>query len=788
MRTADYIRATSIAEAADALKNENALLSAGGTDLIGVIKDKLLPTQPDTVVSIKAIPALDTIREEADGIHIGAAATLRAISDSALLRAKAPALCEAAYSVATPNIRNTATIGGNICQDIRCWYYRYPNNLGGRIDCARKEGNLCYAMMGENRYHSIFGAAKVCETACTGECPAKTDISAYMELVRAGKMDEAAQILLEVNPMPAITSRVCAHFCMEGCSRNRYDEALNIGSVERYLGDMILDNPEKYMHGATKENGKSVAIIGSGPAGLTTAYYLRQAGYAVTMYEKQPEAGGCLMYAIPAFRLPKDIVRKFVSLLTGYGIKIQCNTTVGQDITLDDIVKANDSVMLDTGTWKRPLIGLSGEELTRFGLDFLVAVNTYMSEKPGSNVVVVGGGNVAMDVAITAKRLGAKSVRMLCLEDRDNMPANQEEIERALEEDIEILNGWGPRQVIRNEHGVCGMEFKRCTRSHDEQGRFSPLYDEEDLKTLDADVVFMAIGQKADLDFLEGAFSVEVERGRIMAREDQMTSVPGIFVAGDAATGPSTVVMAIAAGKATAVSINRYLQGEKLPVEDVCDAREQRDVLTFDAACKSCKAAIKQSMLPTDQRAMDKEDMAGVSTSEAQAEAGRCFNCGCLAVNSSDVANMLLVYDATIKTNQRTLSAAELLASKTRVKDVLLPDEIVTGVVVPVLPEGTVQAYNKYRQRKSIDFAIVAVASAYTVKEGTIADARIVLGACAPVPMRATAAERYLVGKKPTQDVARQAADLALQDAFALDKNAYKIDLAKTMVARSLDI
>lgn len=328
MRNFTYVAPQAVEEAARLLKEPGAVAMGGGTDLLGELKDGLLAEYPAIVVNLKKLPGAGEIEVKEDGLHIGAAVTLREVASSDTVKGSWPALAEAARSVATPNLRNTATIAGNLCQDIRCWYYRYPDILGGKINCARKEGQQCLAMMGENRYHSIFGAAKVCETPCTGNCPAHTDISAYMELIRAGEIDKAARVILEVNPMPAITSRVCAHFCMEGCNRNAYDESLNVGGVERYLGDYILAGSDTYMKAPEKENGKHISIVGSGPAGLTAAYYLRQGGYRVTVYEKLKEAGGCLSYAIPAYRLPKDIVRAFVAALEKMGVVFRCGCKV----------------------------------------------------------------------------------------------------------------------------------------------------------------------------------------------------------------------------------------------------------------------------------------------------------------------------------------------------------------------------------------------------------------------------------------------------------------------------
>lgn len=786
MKNFTYINPSSVEEASELLKHPGTVAMGGGTDLIGVLKDGLLPEYPNQVVNLKKLPGLSEIEVKEDGLHIGAAATLRQVADSEAVKESWEALSTAARSVATPNIRNTATIAGNLCQDIRCWYYRYPDILGGKINCARKSGHLCSAMMGENRYHSIFGAAKVCETPCTGNCPAHTDISAYMEMVRAGKYEDAARVILEVNPMPAITSRVCAHFCMESCNRNTYDESLNVGGIERFLGDMVLEHPETFMQRPKEENGKHISIVGSGPAGLTAAYYLRQSGFGVTVYEKQKEAGGCLSYAIPAYRLPKDIVRNFVSVLEAMGVVFHCGCNVGTDITLDEIYKKSDSVMLDTGTWKRPLIGLSGEELTRFGLEFLIDVNNYMLDKPGSDVVVVGGGNVAMDVAITAKRLGANRVTMVCLEQRDSMPANEEEITRALEEDIKIVNGWGPKEILRTDGKVSGIVFKSCPQVLDETGRFNPVYDEENLLTLDADVIMMAIGQKADLDFLEGAYEVETERGRIKALEGNKTSVEGIFAGGDVTTGPATVIKAIAAGKETAIAIRKYCQMEALEVEKAAAARLRKKLASFTNECRHSHEAAKASLLSVEDRAMDKEDLSGLNEGAVKSEAARCFNCGCLAVNPSDVANMLYAYGAKIRTNLRELDAEAFFAGSARVTDTLKPGEIVLEIIVPKPADGTVAVYDKYRTRKSIDFAILAVAGTYRLEEKTVKEISLVLGAAAPIPMKLKEAEQYLLGKELTKETAGQAAEIALKDAIPLEMNGYKIEMAKVMIRRFL--
>ena len=251
-------------------------------------------------------------------------------------------------------------------------------------------------------------------------------------------------------------------------------------------------------------------------------------------------------------------------------------------------------------------------------------------------------------------------------------------------------------------------------------------------------------------------------------------------------TGPATVIKAIAAGLTTAKSINNYCRLPELPVETVTRDRKHKSLVTFDAGCKNCHSANHGAMLRAEDRGIHKEDQSGLDASAVRCEAGRCFNCGCLAVNPSDMANMLYAYGAKVITTQRELDAATFFASCTRVTDLLRKGEIVTEIVVPHLPEGAVARYDKYRIRDSIDFAVVAVASVYRVTDGTVQDASLVLGAVAPVPMKRLGAEAYLKGKVLTADVAAQAAELALEGALPLEKNAYKIDMAKTMVRRSL--
>ena len=388
MKQFDYIDAATVDEAAKAKAN-GADIIAGGTDLLGVLKKRILPEYPAEVVNLKSVQGLDGIERTETGVRIGANARLADIAENETVKALCPGFAEAAGSVASRLIRSQATLGGNMCQDVRCWYYRYPNQLGGRIDCARKDGTRCYAFTGENKFHSIFGGMRVHRTGCSDRCPGHIDIPDYLEKLRAGDIDGACEILMRKNPIPAITSRVCSHFCMMGCVRSQYDEEVNIGQIERYLGDYILAHKDKFMPAPEHEMGRSVGIVGAGPAALSAAFYLRKKGYAVTVIDRMPEPGGLLMYAIPEYRIPKDKVREVVRAIADMGVVFKTNVHVGDDVQLEDIIAQYDSVFLDTGAWKRNIIGIDGEELTQFGLEFLVEVKSWMRDKSGSDVVVV---------------------------------------------------------------------------------------------------------------------------------------------------------------------------------------------------------------------------------------------------------------------------------------------------------------------------------------------------------------------------------------------------------------
>ena len=784
MRYFDHINAESFESAGKAIKeNPKAKVIAGGTDLLDVIKQEFLAESPDCIVNLKTIPNSDHITADADCLKIGALAKLADIAESEVVRERAPMLAKAAESVATPIIRNTATIGGNLCQETRCWYYRYPHEIGGRINCLRKGGEECYALHGRNQYHSVFGGVKVHLSPCVNGCPAGTDIPGYLERLRDNDIDGAARIIMRVNPFPALTARVCAHLCQENCNHEKYDERVGTGNIERYVGDYILENSDRFYIAPKKETGTKIGIVGAGPAGLSAAYYLRKEGHSVTIYDRMDEAGGMLQYAIPAYRLPKSYVQNTVAALEKMGVEFILKTEIGKDITPADLEQKYEKIFYDIGAWKRTVIGLEGEELTVFGLDFLIEVKNWMEGKLGTDVLVVGGGNVAMDVAVTAKRLGAANVTLVCVESEKEMPAGREEVERCREAGVKIINSYGVKKVLRDGEKIKGMELVKCTSVFDEAGRYAPVYDQSVCTQVKASSILMAVGQQVDLSFLDEKYQLQLtERGHIAVDNTFKTSKKGVYAGGDVTSGPATVIEAIAAGHGAAASINRELG---VVIQFECEDNTNPCFLTFDPDSILSKESAKLPGRPFEKRTLDDEDYSGLTWEQTKQEASRCYNCCCLAVNPSDVAPVLLALDAIIRTNLRDIRAIDFFTKSPQIEKVLTPGEMVTEIEVPACG-GYKTSYKKFRLREAVDFAIVGLATAYKAENGKIVDARIVASGVAPVPYRLRDVEEYVKGKAIDCDMAAEAGTKSKCGALCLSENSYKLQVMKTYIKDSL--
>ncbi|MBI5240135.1 MAG: FAD binding domain-containing protein [Elusimicrobia bacterium] len=784
MRGFAYQRAVSVKEASALIAREpgRAAALAGGTDLLGTLKDNIHAAYPEILVDLKAVPGLRRIKATKGGLAIGALATLAELASHPATRARYPLLAQAAKAVASPQIRNMGTVAGNICQEPRCWYYRTPGNL---FHCLRKGGGRCGAMFGENRYHSVFGAARMAASPCQSACPNRTDVPAVMSALRRGDPAAAARTLLEVNPLPAVTGRICPHYCESDCGRTGYDEAVSIREVERFLGDYSLEHAQELYQAPRSDTRQRVAVAGSGPAGLAAAYFLRKAGHRVTVFERNPVAGGMLAYCIPSYRLPREVLDKVVAALKGMGVEFQLGAEAGgAGLSFAALRKRHDALFLGTGLWRQKSLGLEDEGLLVGGLQFLLDCRAGKASCAGRRVLVIGGGSVAVDVAVSALRLGAAGVAMACLESRADMPAFPEDIEQALLEKVELLPSWGPSKVIASGGRLKGMELVRCTEVFDREKRFRPVFDHSVTRTFAADDVILAIGLRADLSY--AGRSLKLGRGLIAAHEETMaTNLKGVFAGGDAVSGPASVVSAIAAGRKAAQAIDSFLAGRKAKASRQ-DRRAPGAMLDFNAAALARSGRAQVPQTPPERRRIDREDRPTLGRAAAEAEARRCANCGCVAVNASDLAPALLALGARIRTTKRTLPAAEFFASRPMQSTALAAGELVTEVFIPAPAPGARQGFLKFRLRNAIDFPIVSVASVLDLEGGKLGSASIALGAVAPVPLRAQEAEAFLKGRAPDEDTAARAGDIAVQACHPLAKNGFKVQLVRALLRKAI--
>ncbi len=781
LKSFKHLDVTSVGQATSNLAKykEKAKLVAGGTDLLGVLKDNIHPNYPEFLLNIKTISGLDYIIEDKDGLRIGALTKLCDIEKTNVIKKKYKVLAEAVRSVASFQIRNMGTLGGNICQEPRCWYYRNPENM---FYCIRKGGKICNALTGDNRYHSIFGAARVINPPCTSNCPGQVKIASYLSKIREGELQEAAKILLDCNPIPAITGRVCPHFCEEDCNRGEFDESVSIRSIERFMGDYILKNSSKIVKPTKKNTGKKVAIIGSGPAGLTAAYYLANVGHSVTIFEQFSKAGGMMRVGIPHYRLPSEVLDFEVEKILKVGIELKPNTKIESIGPLFN--QGYDAVFLALGAHRGIKMGIGGEDTEGVidGASFLKDVSSGKKMRIGENIAVVGGGNVAIDSARTALRLGAKKVSIIYRRTRDEMPASNEEIEGALEEGIELVFLVTPVKVERNGNNLILTCVQMELGEPDASGRRRPKPVQGSEFALEFDNLITAIGQ---LPEIPANFGLEIEGGNtIRVNPDTLaTTRERVWAGGDVATGPATVIEAIAAGKKAAASINLYLNG---PEAKSVDEETTNLFGRFNSTCLSKTNRIRVSELPISKRISDSEVVLSLEMNEIEAEANRCFNCGCAAVSASDIAPALMALEAKIKTSKRTIEAEDFFTAGLMKTTVLDSDELVEEILIPASKNESKQSYLKFRIRNSIDFPIVSVASVFSVDSERINDAKIVLGAVAPVPIRIREAEKFLRGKVPCEEVAQEAGNIAVKRAIPLSKNEYKVQLIRAFIRKAV--
>ncbi len=473
---------------------------------------------------------------------------------------------------------------------------------------------------------------------CVEACPAGIDIPGYLRLIAQGKVDDAYALIREKVPFPGILGRVCTHPCEGVCRRGDvFNQPIAICALKRYVADNVGKVSEQVIN-IEKDTGHKIAIVGAGPAGLTAAFYLKKKGHQVTVLEERTEPGGMMLFGIPDYRLPREVVEKEIKQILDAGIELKTEKKLGRDFDLDQLkTDGYEAVFLAIGAQLSRKIDLVGSNLNDvfWGLDFLFKINEGKEIALKDRVLVVGGGNVAIDVALTALRLGAKEVTMACLERREEMPANPWEIEEAIEEGVKIMPSWGPKRILRDNGKVSGIELIRCTSVFDNQGNFCPTF--ANIKeTVMADQVILAIGQATDLSFFDDKVPLRVEKGLIMIDEKTLeTDAPGIFAGGDVAKAPGSIIDAIAAGRRAASSIDKFLGGDG-DISD-CGLRiaefgiEGHATQSYTGKREEGFADLKRENVPTlplsERHDGFREVELGFTDDQAKEEAKRCLQC-----------------------------------------------------------------------------------------------------------------------------------------------------------------
>lgn len=534
-----------------------------------------------------------------------------------------------------------------------------------------------------NRINCYDTGTAPCKTAC----PAHVAVQGYLKLAKEGRYDDALALIKKDNPLPAVCGHVCNRRCEDACTRGTVDEAVAIDEVKRFLAERDLNAETRYIPKKTIPSLKGgfdekIAIIGAGPAGLSCAYYLALTGYKPTIFEKNEEPGGMLRYGIPSYKLEKDLLAAEIDVIRELGVEIRCGVEIGKDITIEELREQGYKgfyVAIGCQRGRKP--GITGENAkgTYAAVDFLREAGAKESFALDGDVVVVGGGNVAIDAARISSRCVDAKISMFCLEQRENMPASKEEIAEALEEGIELNCGWGPKEVLEEDGKVAGVVFKKCIRVLDEQGRFSPEYDEEQTVTIPCKHVIFSVGQAIEwgnmLDNLD--LKRRPNGGALADKLTYQTSEPDIFVGGDVYTGPRFAIDAIAAGREGAISLHRY-------VHENCTltiGRNRRDFVELDKnniSVDSYDTSKRQIPAKADEKAQAAtfRDLSRSLTEEqVKAETSRCLSCGASVVDPNKcigcgVCTTKCVFDA-IHLHREIPGASVMRASEDKLKYIL---------------------------------------------------------------------------------------------------------------------
>ncbi len=464
---------------------------------------------------------------------------------------------------------------------------------------------------------------------CQTACPAHVDIPGYLRLIAEGRRDEANAVIRENVPLPGILGRVCIHPCEEVCRRGEVNEPVSICALKRYAadGDKGLWKARSQVR---PDTGKKIAVVGSGPAGLTAAFHLRKQGHQVTIFEALNHAGGMMRHGIPAYRLPDEVLEKEIKDILDTGIDFKPNQTLGNDFTLEQLKDDGyDAVFLGVGAQLSRRIPLEGCDLpdVLWGIDFLRDVAEGKAVRLRENVLVIGGGNVAVDVAMTALRCGAEDVKMACLESDAEMPASPWELAGAVAEGVQIMPSWGPEKILSAEGKVTGIDMVECTCVFDEQGNFCPEFSDKKECVL-IDQIILAIGQASDLSFLEDGSPISLERGLIVVDQDTLeTGMKGIYAGGDVAKAPGAIIHAIAAGRKVASSIDKALGGSGEMDEVLFQREAPNQHLGRDENFAMWPREKVPELEPEARKSGFEEISLGYDEARATKEARRCLQC-----------------------------------------------------------------------------------------------------------------------------------------------------------------
>jgi len=509
---------------------------------------------------------------------------------------------------------------------------------------------------------------------CRDTCPLGIDVPRYIRLISEKKFAEAAAVVREKTPFPSVLGRVCFHDCEIACRRSQINDPIAICALKRFAmdHDSNLWNSKININPPT---GKKIAVVGSGPSGLTTAYYLKRLGHSVTVFEANSYVGGMLRVGIPEYRLPQAVLEKDLEHILSIGIDIQTDKIIGEHLSLKDLKEQGfNAIFLAIGAQNTKKLNIEGSNLPNilWGLDFLKKVNLGEEVKVTDNVIVIGGGNVAIDVALTAQRLGAKNVQLTCLECREEMPAHDWEIQKAIDEGITLNCSWGPKKITDTNGEVSKVEFIHCDSVFDDNDLFNPIFDETNIKSIETDMVIIAIGQIPDLSVLGSESKIKIStEGLIKIKEETFeTNIPGIFAGGEVISNPGSVVDAIEMGRKAASSIDKYLEGngeinDNFVESNVSNPWLGRDEKFYD------KTRAQMPLLSLEERQSSFNEIElGFNETIAMEEANRCLKCDLRFEISTVILppqNWLELTIENIKTVPETEGAIQVLNEKQKI-------------------------------------------------------------------------------------------------------------------------